>query len=295
MADKTIPGSYISPGMFSQAGTGIDPNVFAPGELARYIYRASRRADKICKQTLYATQDTVQLLEDRSPEGYSIDLTDGLLKFFPKRFPIRQVVSLTQQFSSSDAPGPITSSWIHIESMAGRWGWVEGTWFTYRHQMPPMYLVLVYQSGWLATTLSAPSDNGGPGGVGRLTLTPQPGQSNVIGVVAGQQIEIQDANPEIATVASVSGNVVTCTAPLATATHAADTFVVEESFDEYSFADVQQATINLTSFFIKQKGIAPLVLKDERVEPARGGGRNAPDYGLYDEAVDLLLPFTVQW
>jgi|SRR5579859_2373287 len=291
MADKTLPGSYISVGDFTQALTGIDPSSLAAGELARVIYRASRRCDRICRQVLYSTLDSVQLLEDRQPEGYSVDLSDGILKFFPKRFPIRSVTSITQQFSSSDNPAAIQSSWIHIDSSA-RWGWIEGTWSTYKRQMPPMYLQFTYVNGWLATTLAAVSNNSGPGGVGQLTLVPQPGQATVQGIYAGQALEIQDATPEIAVVASVAGNVVTLTAPLTTPAHAADVFVVESSFDELSFADVQQATINLASFAIKNKGIAPLVLKDERIEPQRR--KQLMDVDLFDEAVELLVPFTVQ-
>lgn len=290
MADKTLPGSYISIGDFTQALTGIDSAALAPGELARVIHRASRRCDRITRQVLYSTLDSVQLLEDRHPEGFSIDLSDGLLKFFPKRFPIRSVTSITQQFSSADTPAAITSSWIHIDS-SGRWGWVEGNWSAFKADIPPTYLQLVYVNGWMATTLATASSNGGPSGVGLLTLVPQPGQASVQGIYAGQALEIQDATPEIVTVASVSGNVVTLTAPLTTSAHAADTFVVESSFNELSFSDVQQATINLTSFMIKNKGIAPLVLKDERIEPQ---SLSKTDRGLVEEAIDLLVPFTVQ-
>jgi hypothetical protein len=288
--DVTLPGSYISTQDFTLDATGIDPSTLQTGSLARFIYRASRRVDRICKQVLYSTLDTVQLLEDRTPEGYSIDLSDGLLKFFPKRFPIRSVTSITQQFSSSDTPAAIQSSWIHVDS-GMRWGWIEGTWSTYKRQLPPMYLVYTDVNGWLATTLSVVSANSGPGGVGQLTLVPQPGQATVQGVYPGQTLEIQDTTPEIAVVASVSGNVVTLAAPLVTAAHAKDTFVVEQSFDELSFSDVQQATINLTAFYIKNKGIAPLVLKDEGIQPQRLSKVN---YDLVDEAVELLVPFTVQ-
>lgn len=285
MADTTLPGSYISVGDFTQSNTGIDPSTLQAGELARFIFRASRRADTICKQVLYSTLDTVQLLEDRSPEGYSIDLSDGLLKFFPKRFPIRQVVSITQQFSSSDNPAAIPANWIHIDSSA-RWGWLEGTWSTYKRQMPPMYLVLQYLNGWMATTLASQAASGQK----VLNLVPQPGQTTVEGIFPGQALEIQDATPEIGIVASVSNNAVTLVNNLAS-THAADTFVVETSFNELSFSDVQQATLNLTSFFIKNRGIAPVVLKDESIQPQR---MSKTDRDLVDEAIELLLPFTVQ-
>lgn len=227
----------------------------------------------------------MQLLEDRSPEGYSIDLSDGILKLFPKRFPIRSIVSITQQFSSSNSPAPIQASWIHIDS-GMRWAWVEGIWTTYKRQMPPMYLVLAYINGWLATTLSAPALAGQP----VIALVPQPGQATVQGVFAGQALEIQDATPEVVQVLSVSGNNVTLAGNLAN-NHGLDTMAVESSFDELSFSDVQQATVNLTAYFIKNKGIAPLVLKDERIEPQK---ISKSDFGLVEEAIDLLLPFTVQ-
>ena len=283
--DVTLPGSYISTQDFTLDATGIDPGTLQAGSLARFIYRASRRVDRICRQVLYSTLDTVQLLEDRAPEGYSIDLSDGLLKFFPKRFPIRSVTSITQQFSSSDAPAAIQSSWIHIDS-GMRWGWIEGVWSTYKRQMPPMYLVLSYVNGWLATTLKSQATSG----QAVLNLVPQPGQATVQGIYAGQTLEIQDTTPEIVIVQSVLGNAVTLTTNLVN-THAADTFVVEQSFDELSFSDVQQATINLTAFYIKNKGIAPLVLKDENIQPQRLSKVN---YDLVDEAVELLVPFTVQ-
>jgi hypothetical protein len=285
MSDTTLPGSYISVGDFSQSATGIDPSNLQPGELARFIFRASRRVDRICKQVLYSTSDTVQLLEDRSPEGYSIDLTDGLLKFFPKRFPIRSVTSITQQFSSASSPAPITSSWVHIDSSA-RWGWIEGTWTSYKRQMPPMYLVLTYVNGWVATTLSAPASAAQP----VIILVPQPGQATVQGIYPGQALELQDAQPEVVTVQSITGNTVTLTGNLVNA-HGTDTMAVETSFDELSFADVQQATLNLASFFIKNKGIAALVLKDEKVESQR---LSKTDRDLVDEAIELLIPFTVQ-
>jgi hypothetical protein len=283
--DVTLPGSYISVQNFTQDLTGIDPKNLQPGQLARFIYRASRRCDRIARQVLYSTLDTVQLLEDRSPEGFSVDLSDGILKLFPKRFPIRSITSISQQFSAADAPTLIPSSWIHIDSSA-RWAWVEGIWSQYRHLMPPLYLQTVYVNGWMATTLKVDA----AAAQANLTLVPQPGQATVQGVYAGQALEIQDVAPEIVTVQSISGNVVTLTAPLASV-HLADTFVVESSFNELSFADVQQATVNLTSYFIKNKGIAPLVLKDERIEPQR---LTKSDVGLVEEAIDLLVPFTVQ-
>lgn len=285
MADTTLPGSYISVQDFTLDATGIDPSTLQTGSLPRFIHRASRRVDRICKQVLYSTLDTVQLLEDRAPEGYSVDLTDGLLKLFPKRFPIRSITSITQQFSSSDNPAAITPAWIHIES-GMRWAWIEGTWYSYRHQLPPMYLVLTYVNGWLATTLASQAASGQK----VLNLVPQPGQITVQGIYAGQTLEIQDTTPEIVTVASITNNAVTLVNNLAN-THAADTFVVESSFDELSFSDVQQATINLTAYYIKNKGIAPLVLKDERIEPQR---LSKTDFGLVEEAVELLIPFTVQ-
>ncbi|HEV2036887.1 MAG TPA: hypothetical protein VGU71_22275 [Candidatus Dormibacteraeota bacterium] len=283
--DTTLPGSYISTQDFSQSNTGIDPSTMPAGELARFIFRASRRCDRVCKQVLYSTLDTVQLLEDRSPEGYSIDLSDGILKLFPKRFPIRSITSVTQQFSSSEAPAPIQSNWIHIDSGA-RWAWIEGTWSSFKRQLPPMYLVFTYVNGWMATTLRSQAASG----QAVLNLVPQPGQTTVQGIYAGQALEIQDATPEVVQVLSVAGNAVTLTANLVS-THAADTFVVESSYNELSFSDVQLATLNFTAFFIKNKGIAPLVLKDERIE---GQKISKSDFGLVEEAIDLLLPFTVQ-
>ena len=282
--DLTLPGSYISVADFTLSNTGIDPGSLQGGELARFIFRASRRCDTICKQVLYSTLDTVQLLEDRTPEGYSVDLSDGILKLFPKRFPIRQIVSISQQFSAADTPVVITPSWIHIDSSA-RWAWVEGIWSPYKRQFPPMYLVLAYVNGWLATTLSAQAASGQK----VLNLVPQPGQVSVQGIYPGQALEIQDASPEIGIVQSVTGNAVTLVNNLANV-HNADNFVVESSFNDLSFADVQQATINIASFFIKNKGIAPLVLKDEGVQAQK---MSKTDRGLIDDAIDLLTPFTV--
>ena len=52
MSDLTLPGSYISVQDFTQSNTGIDPGSLQAGELARFIFRASRRCDTICKQVL---------------------------------------------------------------------------------------------------------------------------------------------------------------------------------------------------------------------------------------------------
>jgi hypothetical protein len=285
MSDTTLPGSYVSVGRFTQSATGIDPANLKAGELARHIFNASRAADGICRQILYATLDTVQMLEDRGAESYSIDLSDGLLKLFFKRFPIRSIVSISQQFASSDSPSLVPASWIHINSDA-RWAWVEGLWSPYKRQMPPMYLGVSYVNGWLATTLAATAN----AGQAVIQLVPQPGNATVQGVLAGQTLEIQDSTPELVTVQSVSGNNVTLTANLVNQ-HLVDTFVVEPFFNELSFGDVQQATLLLTEHSIKFKGIAPLVLKDENVQPSRTSGVTQD---LVDEAKALLDPFIVR-
>jgi|SRR5579872_3546522 len=283
MADLTLPGSYASTGVFTQTYTGIDPAALKPGELARALYRGSRWVDRICRQTLYAQLDTIEVHEDRSPQGFSVDLTDGLLKVFPKKFPIRSVVSLTQQYSSADTPAAIPTSQIHIDPDS-RSIWVEANlWPTFRHSMPPMYLLLSYVNGFAVTTLASQAN----AGQAVLNLVPPPGQTAVQGFYAGQMLSLQDAAPESVTVLSVSGNSVTLTANLAQ-NHPADTMVIEPIYQDLGFDDVQQATLLLTENLLKTKGIGPLVLKNDAVQASR----QAPEQDLVLEATQLLEPFT---
>lgn len=285
MPDLTLPGSYASVGLFTQTYTGIDVTVLKPGELARALDRSSRWVDRICKQTLYAQLDTVELYQDARPQGYSIDLSEDKLYLFPKKFPIRSITSLTQQYSASDNPAAVTPSWIHIEPSA-RFAWVEGSWTMFRDQLPRMYLVLAYVNGFAVSTLTADAAAAQP----VLNLTPPPGQTAIQGFTPGQVLELQDATPETVTVLSVSGNQVTLTANLANP-HSKDTMVIEPMFiGDLGFGDVQQATMLLTQWLLKTKGIAPLQLRNEEVQPARAGG---PEQELIDEATELLEPFTV--
>ena len=289
MADLTLPGSYASVGLFTNTYTGIDPSVLQPGELARALDRASRWVDRICRQTLYAQLDTIELYEDARPQGYSVELTTDRLLIFPKKFPIRSVSSLTQQYSSSDSPAAVTASWIHIEPSA-RYIWVEGGWTGYKHSTPPMYLVMSYVNGFAVTTLSTSAASG----QAQLQLVPPPGQTVIQGFLAGQVLELQDSVPETVTVLSVSGNTVTLTANLAN-THPADAMVIEPIFiGDLGFGEVQQATMLLAQYLLKTKGIAPLVLKDEAVEPGTASNQG-PEDRLITEATAMLEPFIARF
>jgi hypothetical protein len=283
MADKTLPGSYASVVDFTQSFTGIDPNILQPGELARAIRRASGWINRECKQILYATQDLETLIYDGYPIGCTIDKNTGELALFPKNFPIKKVLTVkarsgpgaSLQTLYDSTTNPATGS-IDIYP---RFAKVGGD----SRMLPPSVGGLVseftYVNGWAVAQLTNAVVGGNT--VATATFTPQPGQSSLQGFLAGVSVEFQDQNPEVMTVLSVAGNVVTFTSNFQN-NHIADTMVAE-----LEFSDVQQACLLVTSYLIKTRGLSSLALKDEAV--STGGKR--PEMELLDEARELLIDF----
>lgn len=279
MADITLPGSYISVQDFTQSFTGVDPSILKPGELARAILRASGRVNTKCRQTLHATLDTETLQQDTQPYGFAIG-NDGRMMIFPKRFPIRRVISAAYFYSPTDALSVIdTTRMVLVPDDRARQILVDGAW--YKHT-PPFYVQLVYVNGWAVTQLAAANMAGDTTSV----LKPQPFQASVQGFLPGVQVEIQDQTPEIATVLSTTGNVVTWTAPLQFG-HGIDTMVAPPDF-----SDAQQATLLLTADLLKTRGIGTLTIKNEKLQAANTKNTSTRDTDLEAIADELLTEFT---
>lgn len=250
--DKTLPGSYVSVTEMNNAYTGLDLTTLQPGEVARAIRRASSWVDKICRQNLFASQDKVILAENNYPEGYTFDRRTGYLMLFPKQFPINSITSLSYQYGINPVqPTTLDTAFCQIFP---RYIMVQ-TSFLLSHIQPypdPLLLTLTYLNGYAAALTASPVASG----QATATFVPQPGQATVQGFTPGTVVEFQDGLPETMTVLSVSNNVVTFTTNFAN-THAADIMAAP-----LSFAIPQQATINIASYLLKEKGLGPMALHD---------------------------------
>jgi hypothetical protein len=283
MSDITIPGSYISVGLFGETFTGLDITTIQPGELSRAIFRASRWIDRVCRQTLYGTLDTLRLGEDVNPVGFTVSASTGKLVMFPAQFPIRLVDSISYQTLASDtSPSTVLTTDCaifprHIE--------VDGNWMGCRKTAPPMMVNLAIETGWPVSTTSAST----PGGAATAVLKSMPAGgvgSRATGLPAwlpGDVVEIQDpSTPEMATILSVAGNTVTFTGNIGA--HAADTMIASPLLSV-----VQEANILVTEYLIKTKGIGPLQLSDESI---RQSAKQFPEASLLMDAKDMLVDFT---
>lgn len=281
MADKTLPGSYVSVNDFIKDATGINTATLQPAILPRFIARASRWADRKCRQPLYTTLNSDTLLLDSYPEGYSVD-GSGFIKAFPAQFPIQTISSLSYQ-------PPMTSTATVIDPTTAfamnRWLRIEGYWSFLRKM--DARLLLGYTAGFCINTTSA-AVSAGATAIPMNTL-PQIGvvstETTLNGWQPGQLLEIQDdVNTELVTIASVSGLTINTVAPLAFA-HTADTMLADPMF-----ANAQQAVILLASVLIKTRGVGPVALRDENVrrEPA-----SQEDMDLENQADALLSDFKV--
>lgn len=276
MSDTTIPGSYISTGDFTQSFTGIDPATLSAGELARAIKRASDWVNRVCHQILYATVDSEIYINGNYPAGFDVDKSSGYLYIWPKNFPIRKIASLSYQYGvTATSAIPIDLTTVQIFN---RYILVQGDWRRNAMSPDPLIVSLTYTNGWPAACLASSVSSGQPVAV----MVPQPLQSTVQGFLPGMQVEVQDANPEIMTVASVAGNSVTFTSNFLH-NHAADVMVAPPDF-----FDVQQATLLYTSYLIKSKGLGALALHDNEFRPGQHSGG---DETLIQDAVDLLTDY----
>lgn len=284
MADRTLPGSYISVTDFSQSFTGIDPNILQPGELARAIRRASSWVNRECRQILYATQDLETLIYGGYPVGCTIDKRTGELNVFPHNFPIKKILSAKTRTGPGSSPVAWYDSTVNpVQGAADiyqRFAKLQGDARGIEPSVGGLVTDLTYINGYAVALLASPivaspSTN-------QATLVPQPGQATVQGFLPGTAVEFQDQNTEIMTVQSVAGNVVTFTSNFVD-NHLADTMVCETEL-----SDVQQATLLVTSYYIKTRGLSSLALRDESV--TTGGKR--PEEELLIEARELLIDFT---
>jgi hypothetical protein len=279
MADLTINGSYISVPDFTSTYTGIDTTTLAAGQLARAIKRASDWVNMICKQILYPTVDTVVLEQDVYPQGYALK-TFGFVELYPLFFPIQSISSLSYQYSF----GPnITPTVVPVAGntiiqprriLVNAWPFGE--------PLPwagPLLFNLSYVNGYAIAQLSATAN----AGQAVLALKPQPGNATVQGFAAGTILEIQDGTPEQVVVLSVSGNNVTLTANLVSQ-HLADVTVADPKL-----SIAQQATINIATYLIKERGLGPVALSQSGLTAQKDHGGLPTD--LLADCAEMLQDF----
>jgi hypothetical protein len=285
MADTTIPGSYVSVADLTSTYTGIDFSTLQPGQVARAIQRASRWVDKICKQTLYPTQDAVTLAQNAYPECYTIDQDTGYLSLWPRFFPLQSIVSLSYQYGINLNGGtPVTVPVAYVQAF-DRFYRVQtdylGVWGQGVLWPAPLYVNLTYVNGVnIAQSQSAMTG----GTTSQVTLKTVPGQG-FAGFAAGSVLEIQDSatQSELVTVQSVSGNVITLTAPVVN-NHAADVTLADPKA-----APIQQATIDIATYLVKERGLGPVSLSGSSFEQQRGRGGMPND--LIADCEEMLEDF----
>jgi hypothetical protein len=284
--DTTLPGSYISVATFTNEATGLDLTTLNPGVLARKIQAASRWCDRICKQTLYATLDTVTLLENAEPDGFAISTSDGSLMLYPRQFPITSIVSINVStfYGTTEMPVDLTTV-----GLFPRFAQVDGAFLI---KNSAIRIILQNTNGWCVSTTSAVAAAGAS--TISVNLLPQIGAGLVgaepilYGWLPGQVLEIQDGDAtETVTILSTATNVITLTGTTQYR-HAKDTMVMDPAF-----ANAQQACMLKASDEIKSRGIGPVMLRDEAMEAA--DAKHGERHDDQAEAIDLLTDYMVQF
>jgi len=283
MADLTINGSYVSVADVTATYTGIDVTTLGAGQLARALKRASDWVNLICKQVLYPTVDSVVLEQDVYPQGFALKQF-GFVELYPIFFPIQNITSLSYQYSFGPSITPTVIAPAGNTIIQPRRILVNA--WPFGEPLPwagPLLFNLSYVNGYAMALLSAQAMTG----QATLTLKPQPGQTTLQGFSAGQTLEIQDAVPEQVTVLSVSGNVVTLTANLVN-THAVDAMVADPRLSV-----VQQATINIATYLIKERGLGPVALSQSGFQPQKD--RGGLPTNLLADSTEMLEDFIAHW
>lgn len=286
--------SYLTTSEYKRAPTGMDPTSLdyfsglsdtsaQDAELANVIARASAWIDNFCQMPdgLYASVNT---------ESAPVFITrDGYLRIKPENVPIIQL----QSFQWKVYP---TASWTvvdlstvqvydrHFEVMMW-FPFFNGPALTvgnsYAYPVSAPYLPYLtptetakvmdmeiitqytYINGYPNTTLTANA------ALGANTIT----VDDATGIINGTIMTIYDGhNSEKITVQSVAGNVLTLTKPLIFAHNSG---VAVSSIP----ADVKQACILITNYFLKEKGVNALVMD----------GPKNPAMQKYDDVKDIEI------
>jgi hypothetical protein len=276
---------YITRAEFLQSATGVDTSQLVPkGTTAQnntaldtVIARASNYADNLCNQVLAATSD-MQVGTYRMRR-------DGTIRVPVDFTPLIEVtaVKLGYQAGQLTALTDLSGLWIERKVVSIPVTNVStpslSSSFATVAPYGRVFAQVTYINGWANTTLAALAN----AGASSLTVT------SALGIFPGLVMPIYDADLTETTVTVASSYVqgsttVPLVAPLVNA-HAAGVSISALP------PAIKQAVVNLTSWMIKTRGAAAMVINSINGGPSKqqkssGGGEED-----YDAAVDALSIF----
>lgn len=264
---------YVTNQEFIDSPTGMNLTNIVPGgtsaqqsqALTRLLQRSSDIVDRFCYQTLYAEQrtDTFRVWPDN----------EGSLVIRANKFPVQSVSSFAYQTTPQAGYTSVDLTTVMIDPGVspilvrayGNYGWYRS--------FPKLIVQMTYIAGFVNTTLaqsySAPTST--------LTVV------DATGIVAGQVLPIEDSvNSENVTVLSVSGNVITLTAPTVnTHTQGAGVSLIPQV--------VKEATVLIATFLLNERSNGQVEIGYGTTAPSIGG--NMKNSNEYDLALQILQPY----
>jgi hypothetical protein len=270
---------YLTADEYNASGTGVDVSQLVPGgsdaqnldALNTSILRASNWADVFCRQVLGATVDIQSGV-------YRVD-ANGLIVVYTNFTPIVQVNSISY--------GPTPANLASLQNFSNVWIGAKTVSFPFAGYTGPItptayfradgkqYVNIEYVNGWANTLTTVDSD------VDDTTLTVR----STLAFLPGLPVTIYDpGNTETAIVLSVSGNVITFTAPLL--------------FDHTAGVNVsamppaiKEAVVQFTSAIIKLRGTGSYVMPSYLQQPTKEQLIQAGGLSDAQVAEGILLPF----
>jgi hypothetical protein len=263
--------SYVTPAEFKTSPTAVDTSkldqqnigntVAQDSVLADILRRASRWADTICRQPLYATTYT---------ESKAINMTrDKRLVVHPNCSPLNTLVSVKYRYSPAD-------SWTDVDTtnsieLYESWFDIYGSTILSFSTSRPTTVRYVYNAGFAVTSLAA----GIATGVTSITV------KDVSGIVAGSGFTIGVGyTAEFVKALAVVGNTITLTVPTVLAHNVDDNVSTVPD-------DIRQAVVSLAGFLIRERGSLAITMNETTLT-------STSQYAKSDDvkyAVQMLKPY----
>lgn len=252
---------YVTYQEFADAPTGLNyTNLIAGGTaqqeqaaVNKLLQRASEIVDYACRMSLHAETrtDTFRVYPD----------SNGNIVVVAPKFPVQSVTSLQWAYSPQSGYNTVDASTVMIDpGVFPQMVRAYGCYYAYQRLLVQM----TYVAGFVCTTLTQ-STNVGDTNIQVYDAT---------GIAAGQVIPLYDsANSEPLYIASVNGDTVTLSQPLAYE-HAIGCGVslVPE--------DIKQATIMIATFLLNERSLGEVDMGFGSTHATVGKTKNVNEYAL---------------
>lgn len=295
------PIPYLSNSQYTYAPTSMDITELVPNgsdadqarALADTIRRASAWADRICFGADAAAKGA-SLAATLSVQSATLPVLGGELRLTCDYKPVLEVVGIDVG-SSMSTLAPLADSSnirfgrrsVYVPISAGIVGRDNGA-LGFSTAGSRYVAVWSYVNGYPHTSLAAAVTAGAT----TVTVAPTDGSTGLLGVYTGTRMTIvDDVNTETFTVASVSGAVITTTAPLLY-NHdvpGSPDFLPVTAIP----ADVEEAVILLVTTLIKTRGDNALAL-DEITAPEHMKPDTGDEFTDLKVAMMMLAPYRVR-